>query len=57
MEFISEQEFKKLEGFLDSKEKVRAVREALTVGTKEAFKRLDNAKLSSWEDAHRLWVK
>lgn len=57
MEFINEQEFIKLEGFLDSKEKVRAVREALTVGTEEAFKRLDNAKLSSWEDAHRVWIK
>ena len=57
MNFIEEQEFDKREGFLDSKQEVRAAREALNKSTEEAFKQLDNAKLSSWEGSHRIWIK
>jgi hypothetical protein len=57
MDFIHESKSVKFEPFLDSKEQVREAREVLIKSTEEAYKILELAKVSSWENAHRIWVK
>ena len=54
MVFINEMKFEKLEGFLDTEDKVREARATLEHTTKTTFKELEKAKMASWEGAHRI---
>ena len=54
MVFINEMKFEKLEGFLDTEDKVREARATLEHTTKTTFEELKKAKMASWEDAHRI---
>ncbi len=56
MEFISALNFEKVEGLLDTEEKVREARETLERNTEDTFKQLESAKMSSWEHAHRIFL-
>lgn len=54
MVFINEMKFEKLEGFLDTEQKVKEARATLEYTTKTTFKELEQAKMASWEGAHRI---
>ena len=54
MVFINEMKFEKLEGFLDTEDKVKEARATLEHSTKTTFKELEKAKMASWEGAHRM---
>ena len=54
MEFIDGLKFERVDGVLDSKERVQKTREDLEKSTEEAFRNLDNAKMTSWENAHNI---
>ena len=54
MVFIGDLKFEKVEGFLDTDQKVQEAREILERNTEETFRRLDSAKMASWEGAHRI---
>jgi hypothetical protein len=54
MVFIGDLKFKKKKGLLDTDKKVSEARDILEKRTEEAFKRLDTAKMASWEGSHRI---
>lgn len=54
MVFINEMKFEKVEGLLDTEEKVKEARTALERSTQTMFKELEKAKMASWEGAHRI---
>jgi hypothetical protein len=54
MVFIGKLKFEKKQGFLDTEEKVREAREILVKSTEDTFRKLDNAKMASWEGAHSI---
>lgn len=56
MEFISALKFEKVEGLLDTEDKVKDARETLERNTEDTFKQLECAKMSSWEHAHRVFL-
>lgn len=57
MKFINVPELKRAEGILDTQERVQEAREALERSTEESYKKLENAKTSSWDQAHRIFVR
>ena len=54
MVFIGDLKFEKVKGLLDTDKKVQEARERLEKSTEETFRRLDNAKMASWEGAHKV---
>lgn len=54
MVFINEMKFEKVEGLLDTEEKVKEARTTLESSTQTMFKELERAKMASWEGAHRI---
>lgn len=54
MVFIGNLKFEKKQGLLDTEEKVREAREILVKSTEDTFKKLDSAKMASWEGAHSI---
>lgn len=56
MVFINDMKFEKIEGFLDTEEKVKEARATLERSTKTTFKELEKAKMGSWEGAHRIFL-
>jgi len=54
MVFINKMKFEKVEGLLDTEEKVREARANLERSTKTMFKELGKAKMASWDKAHRI---
>lgn len=54
MVFIGNLKFEKKKGLLDTEKKVREAREILVKSTEDTFKKLDSAKMASWEGAHSI---
>jgi len=54
MVFIGNLKFEKVKGLLDTDKKVQEARERLERSTEETFRKLDNAKMASWEGAHKV---
>ncbi|MFZ3208747.1 MAG: hypothetical protein WA140_07910 [Geobacteraceae bacterium] len=56
MKFINELRFDKIDGLLDTEEKVKEARAALERSTEATFKKLEKAKMASWDGAHRIFL-
>jgi hydroxymethylglutaryl-CoA reductase len=56
MVFINELKFEKIEGLLDTEEKVKEARETLERSTVASFKELEKAKMASWDGAQRIFL-
>lgn len=54
MEFIGCLKFTKIDGFLDSEEKVRQARIVLEKSTEKVFEQLKFAKMQSWQMAREI---
>ena len=56
MEFICGLKVGPIDGILDTDEKVKEARRVLEESTEASFKRLEEAKMASWEGARQVFL-
>jgi hypothetical protein len=56
MDFICGLKAGTIDGFLDTDEKVKEARTLLEESTEKTFKKLEQAKMASWEGARQIFL-